>query len=192
MPKAKFNQLIDGLSGRVGSLIFYQSDGQNLFRTVPRARRERTDKQKANSSRFQAAQIYAARALGDPTLKAAYKAACHGHQNARNLAIRDALLPPVVESIDLAGYTGKPGQMVRVKATDDFRVVEVRVSLHGPAGEFIEEGIAELSSDGSTWCYTTTTEVPAGQSVSVIAVAKDTPGNAAEGQRWHYLATPAG
>ena len=192
MPKVKLNQLIDGLSGRVGSLIFYQSDGQSLFRTVPRVRPERTARQKANSSRFQAAQIYAGRALSDPALKAAYKAACRGHQNPRNLAIRDALLAPVVESIDLDNYTGKPGQWVRVKATDDFRVVEVRVSLHGPASEFIEEGIAELSLDGSTWCYTTTTEVPAGQSVSVIAVAKDTPGNTAQCQRWHYLDAPAG
>lgn len=59
---------------------------------MPEVTAERTEKQKANSERFLAAQRYAATALADPLLKAAYKAACRGHQNPRNLAIRDDLL----------------------------------------------------------------------------------------------------
>jgi Na+-translocating ferredoxin:NAD+ oxidoreductase RnfG subunit len=191
MPKVKFNKLIDSLSGRVGDLIFYEADGQNLSRAMPEITAERTEKQKANSGRFIAAQKYAATALTNPMLKAAYKAACRGHQNPRNLAIRDAMRAPVVESIKLDGYTGKPGQIVLVKATDDFRVVEVKVTVRGPTGELIEEGLAELSSDGNEWRYTTGTEVPSGQSVSVVAVAKDNPGNTAECQRWHYIPAPA-
>src|SRR6516162_6911962 len=109
MPKVTFNKLIDSLSGRVGNLIFYQADGQNLSRTVPEITPERSERQQASSVRFLAAQKYAAKGLQDPTLKAAYKAACRGHQNPRNLAIRDAMRPPVVESIELDGYTGKPG-----------------------------------------------------------------------------------
>jgi hypothetical protein len=192
MPKVKFNKLIDSLSGRVGNFIFYEADGQNLSRTVPEVTAERTQKQKANSGRFLAAQQYAATALADPLLKAAYKAACRGHQNPRNLAIRDALRPPVVESIDLDGFTGKPGQIVKVKAMDDFRVVEVKVSVRGPGDELIEEGIAELSSGDGEWRYTTRADVPSGQSVSVVAVARDNPGNTAECQRWQYLPARAG
>jgi hypothetical protein len=191
MPKVKFNKIIDNLSGRVGNFVFYEADGQNLSRTMPEVTAERTEKQQANSGRFLAAQQYAATALTDPLLKAAYKAACRGHQNPRNLAIRDAMRPPVVESINLDGYTGKPGQIVRVKATDDFRVVEVKVSLRGPGGELIEEGLAELSSADDEWRYTARVQVPSGQSVSVLAVAKDGPGNTAECQRWYYLPVPA-
>ncbi len=55
--------------------------------------------------------------------------------------------PPTVDSINLDGYRGKLGQVIRVKATDDFRVVEVKVTIRGPAGELIEEGMAELSPD---------------------------------------------
>jgi hypothetical protein len=190
MPKVTFNKLIHSLSGRVGNLIFYQADGQNLSRTVPESTPERSQRQQASSVRFLAAQKYAAKALEDPTLKAAYKAICRGHQNPRNLAIRDAMRPPVVESVELAGYTGKPGQIVRVNATDDFRVVEVKVTVRGPAGELIEEGLAGLSSDDGQWSYATTTEVPSGQSVSVLAVAKDNPGNTAECQRWYYISAP--
>jgi hypothetical protein len=115
MSKVKFNKLIENLSGHVGDLIFYEADGQNLSRAMPVITAERTEKQKANSGRFLAAQRYAAKALADAQLKAAYKAACRGHQNPRNLAIRDALRPPVVESINLDGYTGKPGEIVRVR-----------------------------------------------------------------------------
>jgi hypothetical protein len=187
MPKVKFNKLIENLSGHVGDLIFYEADGQNLSRAMPEIIAERTEKQKANSDRFLAAQRYAATALADPMLKAAYKAACRGHQNPRNLAIRDALRPPVVESINLDGYTGKPGDIVRVKATDDFRVVEVKVTVCGPGGELIEQGNAELSSADGEWRYTTRTEVPSGQSVSLLAMARDNPGNTAEGQRWQHI-----
>lgn len=191
MPKVQFNKLIESFSGRVGKFVFYESDGQNLSRTMPEVSPERTAKQKENSTRFLAAQKYAAAALSDLLLKAAYKAACRGHQNPRNLAIRDAMLPPVVESINLVEYSGKPGQVVRVRALDDFRVAEVKVSIRGPGGDVIEEGLAELSLDGGEWHYTARVEVPSGQSVSVVAVARDTPGNTAEGQRWQYLPVPA-
>jgi hypothetical protein len=191
MPKVKFNKLIDNLSGRVGDFIFYQADGQTLSRTMPESTAERTDKQKTNSDRFLAAQKYATNSLADPVLKAAYKAACRGHQNPRNLAIRDAMCAPVVETINLGEYTGKAGQIVRVRATDDFRVVEVKVSVRGPSGELIEEGLAELSSDGIDWRYATRMEVTPGQSVSVSTLAKDNAGNAAECQRWHYIPAPA-
>jgi hypothetical protein len=189
MPKVTLNKLIQSLSGRVGNFIFYQADGQNLSRTVPDITAERSAKQKTNSSRFLAAQKYAARALIDPALRAAYKAACKGHQNPRNLAIRDAMRPPVIESINLDGYTGKPGQTVGMQAKDDFRVIEVKVTMRGPTGELIEEGLAVLSSDTVEWRYTTTTEVLSGQTVSVVAEAKDNPGNKAECQRWYYIPT---
>jgi hypothetical protein len=191
MPKVSFNRLIESVSGRIGNLIFYQADGQNLSRTVPDVAADRTLKQKATSARFLAAQEYAAKALEDPLLKAAYKAACRGHQNPRNLAIRDAMRPPVIESIELGQYTGKPGQVLQVKARDDFRVVEVKVTLRGAAGELIEEGLAVLSSEAGEWMYTTKVEVLSGQSVSVSAIAKDTPGNIAESQRWQYLPAPS-
>src|SRR5260370_209069 len=110
MPKVKFNKLIDSVSGRVGNLIFYEADGQTLSRTVPEVTTAHSEKQKSNSGRFQAAQQYAGRALADPVLKAAYKAVCRGHQNPRTLAIRDGMRPPVVESINLGGYAGQPGQ----------------------------------------------------------------------------------
>jgi hypothetical protein len=191
MPKVQFNQLIQSFSGKVGDMIFYQADGQNLSRTAPKVVPDRTEKQQANSSRFLAAQKYAQSVLADPALKAAYKALCQGHQNPRNLAIRDAMRPPVIESMNLEGYAGKPGETVRVRATDDFRVAQVQVSIRGAQGELIEEGPAELQAEAGEWQYEAKAEVPEGRTVSVTAVAKDNPGNTAECQRWHYIGAPA-
>ena len=192
MPKVTFNKLIHSLHGRVGDLILYESDGQTLSRTMPAVTAERSDKQKANADRFLAAQKYAAQALQDPVLKSAYKAACRGHQNPRNLAIRDAMRAPLIESINLDGYAGKLGQNICVKAVDDFRVIEVKVTVRDPVGGIIEEGTAPLSSDGSEWRYVTTKEVPPGQSVSVLAVARDNPGNTTVCRHWHYIPLSTG
>jgi len=38
--------------------------------------------------------------------------------------------------------TGKPGRIVRVKATDYFPVVEVKVAVQDSGGELIAEGLA--------------------------------------------------
>ncbi len=187
MPKVKFNRIVESFSGRIGDLVFYEADGQTLSRTLPQVPIERSERQVANSERFLAAQRYAATALQDPKLKAAYKAVCRGHQNPRNLAIRDAMRPPVVESFDLTGYSGKPGEFIRVHATDDFCVVEVRVTLRDSSGGLIEEGFAEPGPKTGEWCYAVQKAVAPGQSVSMTAVAQDTPGNTTENQRWYYL-----
>jgi hypothetical protein len=65
--------------------------------------------------------------------------------------------------------------------------MEVKVTVCGPGGELIEEGKAELSSADGEWRCTTRTEVPSGQSVSVVAVARDNPGNTTESQRWQHI-----
>jgi len=191
MPKVKFNKLIESLSGRVGDMVFYQADGQNLSRAVGKVNSERSAKQGANESRFKQAQVYARAATADPIRKAAYQARCVGHQNARNLAIRDFMIEPVIESLNLEGYTGKPAQPLRVRATDDFGVVQVQITIRDPQGNLIEEGLGQLNTDQKEWWYQSQAEVTPGQTVSVTAVAKDSPGNTVSYQRWHYVGAAA-
>jgi hypothetical protein len=54
--------------------------------------------------------------------------------------------------------------------------VKVKVTVRGSEGELIEEGLAQLSSDGGEGRYTTPTGGPFGQTLSVTAVAEDNPG----------------
>jgi hypothetical protein len=191
MPKVTYNEVVRGYSGTISDLVYYEADGQQLVRKKPRGKKPRTKPQQNNSGRFTAAGRYARQALSDPNLKAAYQALCRGHQNPRNLAIRDFLTPPVIEAVDFETYTGKPQQVLRVKATDDFRVGQVHLVIRDPGGTIIEEGVAVLDAGSGQWCYTTRVEIASGLTVSITVSATDQPGNTIECQRWHYLRTPA-
>ena len=69
---------------------------------------------------------------------------------------------------------------IRVRASDDFEVAGVTVSISGSEAQPIEHGVAVLSSmKRGRWVYTTTTSVAAGTQVRVEATATDKPGNTA-------------
>jgi hypothetical protein len=46
--------------------------------------------------------------------------ACYNHADFRH--------PPVIEDIDLSAYAGLPGQLIRVRAVDDFGVVRIAIA----------------------------------------------------------------
>jgi hypothetical protein len=186
MPKVTFHKFVQNISGTFDGLTFYEADGQNLVRQHSSIRPERSERQQANSSRFVSAGRYASAATADPAARAVYKAACRGHQNPRNLAIRDFLSPPVIEALDLNGYAGRAGDPVRIKAIDDFEVLEMRLEIRDPEGAVIEEGLAEpVTYDKREWVYRARTDVSNGRNVSLKAIAKDRPGNTTETYRWH-------
>ena len=62
-------------------------------------------------------------------------------------------------------------------ATDDFEVKEVLLVLRRLNGELIEQGAA-MADDG-TWSYRAQTQVPAGETITVEAIAVDYPGHTA-------------
>lgn len=63
------------------------------------------------------------------------------------VALRDYIKPPEVTSIDTSDFYGRAGDVILVKATDDFMVTKVKVTIRNKAGELIEEGEAVASSD---------------------------------------------
>ena len=82
----------------------------------------------------------------------------------------------VDEVYQLAAYTGKTGETIRVRASDDFGVVGVGVAIRDTDSKVLEQGAATASSDGA-WTYTTTTNLPAGQQVVIEVSATDRPGH---------------
>jgi hypothetical protein len=197
MPKVIFKDPIECIIGAVGNMVFYRADGQNLSRKKADAPEERSAAQAANSSRFKEAGAYAKNALTDPRLEAAYAALCVGHENPRNIAIRDFLRPPVVQSLSLDGYHGKPGDSILVGTVDDCWVNEMHIEIRDAAGNLIEEGPAQHSSavqrsggesgTASEWFYQCRNDVATGRAVSIKATAKDQPGHIGQDQRWHVI-----
>jgi hypothetical protein len=131
----------------------------------------------ANQQGFVRAVAYAKTVWNSqPDLRAKYNAA--GQRQGRQgfqLAKADFRLPPTIGDVDLSGYRGNPGDMIRVVATDDFEIKEVLVVLRRMNGELIEQGPAAV--DEGSWKYQARTQVLAGETVTVEAIAVDCPGH---------------
>ncbi|MFO1497593.1 MAG: hypothetical protein U1G07_04225 [Verrucomicrobiota bacterium] len=172
-------------------MIVYESDGQLLARRTPKLLPPRSQAQAINSARFKAAGAYAREAAAEPDANAAYEARATGHQNARNIAMRDFLKPPLVSAIDLGGYAGCPGDVIRVRALDDTQVTAVEVAIRTTAGFLLEQGSAQVEGAEGDWFYAAVTPVAGQTTVSVSATARDRAGNRGEHLVWHLVGNRA-
>ena len=145
MTKVLFHGSIKGFRGRIGDLIFRQmQDGTTVVTQAPprktrrekkRAKLKRSLRQRAHNDHFQEAVHYARYAHKQNPLYAE-RAAMQPMINSYNLALGDALKPPVIHCIE------KKAGCIRVKATDNFLVSRVRVSVLDNDGRVLEQGEA--------------------------------------------------
>jgi hypothetical protein len=113
----------------------------------------------------------------DPELKAAYEAKAKKGQTARNVAVADFMHAPDIHLVDVSGYHGEPGDVIRIEVTDDFAVVEVKVVITNLDGSIVEEGFAKKEATGYEWTYTATTMNGELTGDRIEVYASDTPGN---------------
>jgi len=116
---------------------------------------------------------------GKPYMCAAPYVAAKPGQTAYNLAFMDARYAPTITALSVQGYAGRISDKIFIQATDDFKVVTVKVSIYNAAGNLIEEG--DAVSDGVLWMYVTTRENNTIAGSKIVATAFDLPGN--EGKR---------
>ena len=83
---------------------------------------------------------------------------------------------PAVDEIDLSHYSGKTGETIHIRASDDFEVAGVSVLIRDASGAALEQGAASGGGDGA-WTYTTTASIATGQTVAIEVAATDHPGN---------------
>ena len=95
-----------------------------------------------------------------------------------SLALADWFGTPKVLEIDVDGWTGKPGQRIRVKVRDNVRVARVTLVIRNLEGDVIEIGEAIQAKEGSAWWnYTTRSYVPLRPFPTLQAIAFNLPGN---------------
>ncbi|MCF6404355.1 hypothetical protein L3C95_15770 [Chitinophaga filiformis] len=181
MARAKNNLLLAQVSGTIGrQLTVTQRAGQAILgkaRAKKGKRYKFSPKQLDVQSRFTSATDYAAAVKDDPDMVAAYKAVAKPGQNAHNLAIKDYYNAPEIHELKANEYTGKAGQKISIRATDDFRVYQVVVSIYTADGTLIEEGNALQGRNGIEWIYTARNDNPEYIGGKVRAMAEDLPGN---------------
>jgi hypothetical protein len=184
MARSKNNVVTHGLSGKVGDmLVFSQRNGKTIVSKIPNRTAPQSDAQIQHLQKFQEAVIYAKSVMADPTTKAAYAAKAQGGVTAYNVAVADLLNAPNIESINLSAYTGKIGDKIIIRATDDFKVTKVTVTITNADNSLVEKGEAVLSANGLDWVYTAATVNADLSGDKIVVQAFDLPGNLTEKQQ---------
>jgi len=138
------NLITEGLSGKLGKrlVIRHMRDGRTIIATRPDYTGHAwTADQQVHHSRFQEAAAYARQASKSNPLYAQLTAGTK--RNAYNLALSDWFKPPVIHQV-----TRQTG-CIRIRATDNVQVTEVRVTISDDKGNTQERGLAASVND--TW-----------------------------------------
>jgi hypothetical protein len=172
MAKVKSNNIMEGLSGKLGKQLFirHMRDGRTFVLTRPDfSNRVFSEEQLTHQSRLQQAAAYAKVAAKDNPIYA--KKAAGTAKNAYNVAIGDWFHPPVIHRIEW--HNGH----IRVHATDDVMVTKVTVTILDEAGQCLEQGEAELGL-GVWWGYS------AANRGQIRVEARDLAGNVTRQEYW--------
>ena len=166
------------MSGKFANQIVFKTRKGTRYAAGPPRRkpnRKPTPNQLATQKKMKRCNRYAFHAIEQKELKDAYAAVARGGQTAVNMAFRDAWRSPVVHDIIANSYKGNTGDMIFIHASDDFKVVNVIVTIGDANGDVIEQG--EAVPQGPIWMYVakTTHAHPA----KITARAFDLPGNEA-------------
>ncbi|MFO1501626.1 MAG: hypothetical protein U1G07_25140 [Verrucomicrobiota bacterium] len=179
MAKVTLNPILEAIQGKVGDMVFKRFGDEEIVAKMPnRTGIVATPNQLAQQERFRLASLYGRSVLADEQSRALYE-----HVAARKgvpvfaLTIGDFLNSPAIDEIDLSSYTGKPAEVIRIRASDDVEVKGVTVTIRDQNGLLIEEGVAAWATATASWTYTTTGTVTAGLGVAIEVSATDRPGH---------------
>lgn len=169
---------MQGTTGMIGNQIVYKVRNgvpYSCNRPTTKDNRKPTPNQKKNQKRLDDCSKYGAEAIKIEEVKKAYAAVATPTQSAYNVAWKDAWYPPQVVSIVTNSYKGQPGDILFVHATDNFKVVSVKVFIYSDK-VLIESGEAVNTGDSLMCLYTATKAVDV-NGLRIVARAYDRPLN---------------
>ncbi len=181
MSKITNNLLVKGARGKLGNQFVYKQRGDDtIIARMPSKNKDvvPTEGQELARDRFTMAANYAKGAIENPELKFEYDRKAPSGKTGYNLAFRDFLKAPVVKKIEAGKYSGTPGSLIVISAKDDFRVIDVTVSIYSPTGELLESGNAVMHQiNRNNWIYTAVQQNSSLIGSTIVASARDIPGN---------------
>ncbi len=175
MADIKDERCLEGFSGRIGQnlRLLSTADGRRQVRTVECVCGDDLECWES----FQEALAYAREARH---LQEYRQVARQRRASPMQVATADFLHAPEIHHIDLADYRGRPGDQIRIYASDDVTVTRVGVLIVDAANHLIEMGMARHEG-GDRWVYPASRRAP-GNHVRVIVDAADLPGHLTEGR----------
>lgn len=177
MARNKNNNVVKGLSGKLGDVVFSQSDGETFASRKRGQSSSITPNQVAARENFQRASIFAQGILKDPLMAALYKGKAQGRRSAYTLALADYLKGAAIHEIDTAFFDGSIGSRIRIAATSLGKILEVKVRILDATGNLVENGKAQLQEDTDNWFYAASTVLTALEGSTVSVAVKDLPGH---------------
>ncbi len=138
-----------------------------------------SDKQEVVQQKFLQAASYAKGQTADAVSRAEYATGITAKKpSAFVVAVSDYLNAPRVNLIKTRDYDGTVGSVIVIDATDDFKVIRVKVIILGRNGKMLEEGDAVQDAKKShIWKYTATVANLSVAGSKISATAFDTPEN---------------
>lgn len=185
MSKVINNAILQGVSGKLGDTHYYRNlHGKLQMCNLPGERKKSTARQKDQMKRFRKASQYAKAETRNAAVKAHYATGiCRERPSAYNVALSDYLNAPVIHYIRPKLYTGDVDSLITIKATDDFRVERVHVTIHTPDGKLLESGEAERNKRKPfMWNYRATVKNAKVSGSVIKVIAEDRPGNETKGE----------
>ncbi len=180
MSKIKNNPIMKGASGMLGDVVVYREvRGNVIMSNRPKKSGVLTPHQETARSRFLRAVQFAKRQTANPVTKAEYQPDANSRFfSAYSRAMADYLSSPIIHNIDASRYGGVIGDEVLIRATDDFKVTLVNVSIFSAGGNLLEQGDAVLLQDAvEDYVYTATVANAALPGTKVLVTVRDKPGN---------------
>jgi len=184
MAKSENNEVMYGARGKVGNLVIFKNfaNGKTVISKVQRKRENPvySEDQEIAKERFREGVIYAKGVIEDPILRAFYKPFVKPGSSIYNMALADFCKPPEIKAIDTENYQGATGDVITIRATDNFAIVSLKVFIFKAEGTLIETAAAVKKPNGKDWVYTATISNEAVAGTVVKVQATDTPGNVSE------------
>ena len=178
MAKIKLNPVLEQMHGKVGGLVFKKYQDRTIVAEKAQPKQPNTPAQQATRQNFRLAALYGKTVMANPETAAGYAAAAAAKKvPVFSLIVADFLNPPVVDEIDLSNYSGKTGDIIKVRAHDEYKVTGVQVIIRDNNGTTLEQGAAALSDADGAWDYTATTSLTADEQVVIEVDATDLPGH---------------
>ena len=169
MAKVRSNVFLRGVSGKLGDQVVFRilRDGQTVVCLPPDfSKRKLSKDQKEHHQRFREAAAYAKAAAQHQPIYA--ELAAGTIKNAYNIALSDWFHAPKIHHVEVMG------DVIRIQASDNVRVANVRVAVLNEEGLVLEEGEA-APVDELWWSYAPHT--PLDGKLKIEVEARDLAGN---------------
>ncbi len=147
-----YNIGLNGLHALLDNFIVKTRKGKTFIAKKPRKPERESAAQRANRELFRKATQYAVDAMKNPGFKDIYTRLAGKHSKPFNMAMADYLMAPEISNINISGYGGKPGDVIRMLASDNGYISWVHVRIL-KENVVIEEGRA-IERVGVGYVYT--------------------------------------